>query len=578
MRATTDHRWSVKSQTVAAPREPRLRLATLLFASVIVTTLLPVGFLILSSFNVAPMGVRFQFGLDGWKDMLSSAKTAASFLNSLLLSVRVPIALVIGFVLSWLLVRVDFPGAKFVEMSIWLAFFLPALPMTMGWVLLLDKDYGLLNQAAIGSRFFSAPPFSINSAAGIIWVHLTLTTVPVMVLMLTPALRQFDASLEDSARMSGAGWRRVLWRVTMPLIAPAMITAFLSAFIRSLETFEVEQFLGARVDLYVYATRIYNLIHYEPADYPQAMAISVVFLSGLVVLALAYQALLVRLSGRATLGGRATSFKRNRPPVARWVVSIVLIALVCLTIFLPLAFLIAGSLTRVFGFFSGKDTWVLRHWADVMTDNRFMQAGVNSLALGLLVGFLAIFWYSAIAWVLARTKSRTNNLMNLFVWLPWAVPGLILGLSLLGLFLNAPGLGVFYGTFVPLVVGLLLKEMPIGVQMLRSSIDQTAVELEEAALMAGASKWIVFRRILLPIVAPGLVSVFLITFVSVIKDISILVLLATPGTKTLSLLMFDFASAGDLEAAAVIGLIIAAISLAIAAAARHLGAVRSLRS
>ena len=549
-------------------------LRLLLLVSVVVTALLPVAFLVIASFNVAPFGASFKFGLGGWSDMLSSAKTAVSIVNSLLLSVRVPIALVVGFVLSWLLVRYDIPGGRFIELSIWLAFFLPALPMTMGWVLLLDKDYGLINQAAVSTALFASAPFSINSAGGIIWTHLTLTTVPVMVLMLAPALRQFDASLEDSARMSGAGSARTLWRITTPLIAPAMITAFLAAFIRSLETFEVEQFLGTRVDLYVYATRIYNLVHYEPADYPQAMAISTMFLLILIGLALLYQVLLVRLGGRATLGGRAAAVRRRRPPVGRWLISVILFASIALTIYLPLGLLIAGSFTRIFGFFSGRSVWVLNHWFEVLTDPRFSQASVNSIVLGLSVGFIGMLWYSLIAWTLARTKSRLNSLMNVIVWLPWAVPGLILGLSLLGLFLNAPGLSLLYGTLAPLIVGLLLKEMPIGVQMLRASIDQTAVELEEAALMAGADGATIFRRILLPIIAPGLVSVFLITFISVIKDISILVLLATPGSKTLSLLMFDFASAGNLEAASVVGLITATLSAVVAIIARRLGRMR----
>ena len=547
--------------------------ATALFASVIIMALLPIGFLVVGSFNVQPLGAPFRFGLGGWSDMFSSAKTAVAVVNSLLLSIRVPIALVVGFILSWVLVRYDIPGGRLIEMSIWLAFFLPALPMTMGWVLLLDKDSGRLNRLATETGLLSGSPFSVNSAGGIIWVHLTLTTVPVMVLMLTPALRQFDAALEDSARMSGAGASQTLRKITTPLIAPAMITAFLAAFIRSLETFEVEQFLGTRVDLYVYATRIYNLVHYEPADFPQAMAISTMFLIILVGLAILYQALLVSLGGRATLGGRSAAIRRRRPPVARWLMALCLFALVGLSIYLPLGFLVAGSFTRIFGFFSGRSVWVLNHWFDVLSDSRFAQASANSIILGLVVGFIGIIWYSLIAWVLARMKLRTSHFMNVIVWLPWAVPGLILGLSLLGVFLS-PGLNIFYGTLVPLIVGLLLKEMPIGVQMLRTSIDQTATELEEAGLMAGASRATVFRRILLPIIAPGLVSVFLITFISVVKDISILVLLATPGTKTLSLLMFDFASAGNLESASVVGLVTAVLSIAIAIVARRLGRIR----
>ena len=108
------------------------------------------------------------------------------------------------------------PGRSTIE---WLAFFLPTLPLTLGWILLLDRNYGLINQAFRWLPFVHQSPFSIYSAAGIIWVHLTLTTVPVMTILLMPALRQFDAAIEESSLVCGAGPLATLRRITYPLLS-----------------------------------------------------------------------------------------------------------------------------------------------------------------------------------------------------------------------------------------------------------------------------------------------------------------------------------------------------------------------
>jgi iron(III) transport system permease protein len=137
--------------------------------------------------------------------------------------------------------------------------------------------------------------------------------------------------------------------------------------------------------------------------------------------------------------------------------------------------------------------------------------------------------------------------------------------------LNVPGLNKLYGTLAPLVLAMIIKELPIGVQMIRGAIAQTSAELEEAGRMSGASFVRTFLRITLPVVSPTLVSVFLLVFASTIRDISTVVLIAAPGTRTLSLLMFDFASSGRFEQAAVVGIIIAVIALTVTAAAFRLG-------
>ena len=557
--------------TRSARQTSDITLGILLLVVVGALTVAPVVYVLVSSFNVAPFGKPFQFSLSGWEEVFTSPKTLKAIGYSILLSIRIPIGIAIAFVIAWLLVRVRIPGATFIEHALWFGFFLPPLPITMGWILLMEEHYGLLNHAAQWLQFVNGPVFSIFSVGGIIWVHLTLSTIPVMIILLAPALRQLDAANEEAADMAGASTATALWRITIPLVAPAILTAFIAGFIRSLEVFEIEQILGTPAGIFVYATRIYDLISWEPPLIPQAMALSALFLIVLLAIAMIYQRLLPRIGGRVTLAGKST---RIAPRISSWkkyLASGIIIFYLLAAIALPLVVLLAGSLTRLFGFFFVDDPWTFEHWHEVFADTNFRAATVNSVLLGLSAGGIGTFLYALIAWVLTRRRVWGAALISLFTWLPWAVPGLVLGMALLSLTLNTPLLAATYGTLAPLIIAMVIKDMPFGVQMVRTSLFQVSTELEESAAMSGAGFAATFRRIVLPLVAPMLVAVFLLMFMATVRDISTIVLLAGSSTRTLSLLMFEFANSGRFESSAVIGILIALISLAIIAIAFRVG-------
>ena len=539
-------------------------------AAVAAITLAPVLYVVAESFDVAPLGAPFRFGLDGWSDLVSSPRTASAILYSFILAARVPIAIAAALVIAWLLIRVEVPGRRFIELTLLFGFFLPSVPMMMGWVLLLDANYGLLNVLVQKLPFVTGAIFSIYSVPGIMWVHLSLTTVPIMVILFAPALRQLDTAYEEAAEMAGASAFAVWRKVTLPLLAPAIITALIAGLIRSLETFEVEQLLGVPANIYVYATRIFEMIAHEPPLFPQALALSTAFLAILFLLAGLFQIYLRRAGARPTLTGKGLRFKA-RPRAWAWLASVLLIAYVGFSILLPLAVLIAGSFNQLFGFFFIDEPWTASHWLDVLSQESFLAATVNSVTLGCAVGLIGVVLFALAAWAIVRSHLWSREIVSFLVWLPWAIPGLVLGVTLLSLLLNVPGLNRLYGTLAPLVLALIVKELPIGVQMIRAAIAQVAPELEEAGRMAGAGFLPIFARITLRLVAPTLVSVFLLVFGSTIRDISTVVLIAAPGTRTLSLLMFDYAGSGRFEQAAVIGVIIAMIALAVSAMAFRLG-------
>lgn len=560
------------------PRFPST-LAGIAFAVLIgVLTLAPVIYVVAASFDVSDLGAPFHFGFDGWRDIFASARTIAAIGYSFLLVIRVPIALVIAFGVAWLLVRVRLPGHRFIELAFWFGFLLPVFPMMMGWILLLDSHYGLLNLALEKLPFIDGPVFSIYSVGGIIWVHLAITTVPIMVILLAPMLRQLDASFEEAADISGASTFATLRRVTIPLLLPAILTAFVLALIRSLEAFEVERVLGAPVNIDVYATRIYDFVSLEPPLFPQAMALSTIFLAILLPLALLYQAYIARAGDRATVTGRGMRLQARPKTWWAYLASVIIIAYVCFSLLLPLIVLILGSFNKLFGFFFIKGAWTTAHWHDALQDTRFLHAVVTSLLLGLSVGLIGTLIFALVAWVLARTRIWGVRWIGMLVWLPWAIPGIVLGLSLLSLILGTPGLSRLYGTIVPLILALIIQQLPIGVQLLRSAIAQVSGQLEEAAVMSGASFAMIFRRITLPLIAPMLISVFLLVFAATLKDVSTLVLIAAPGIRTMSLLMFDFTVSGQLEAASVIGVVIAVLCLCVTAISFRFGREIGIRS
>jgi iron(III) transport system permease protein len=157
-----------------------------------------------------------------------------------------------------------------------------------------------------------------------------------------------------------------------------------------------------------------------------------------------------------------------------------------------------------------------------------------------------------------------KGLASQLFWLPWALPGFVTGLAILWMTLRYDLLAPLYGTFVPILLVLAIKELPIGIHLFKVAIAQMSPQLEEAAAVAGAGRFLTIRRITLPLLSSAVVSVFIIVFIAVMKDISSIVLLAGPGTETISLVIYNYAYNGKAESAAVIGVLYAVVALVLA--------------
>ncbi len=548
---------------LSPPRDaqPRLQLALGLAA-----------FLALGLVTLAPVLV-VVFGAisgDAWRETLANPINRSAIGYSLLLALRAPVAALIGFLIAWLVIRIRIPGGRFIEFAMWMAFFVPLLPVTLSWILLLNPHYGLINQALMLLPFVTHAPFDIYSIEGILWVHITASSVPVMVVLLGPAIRQLDASFEEVGRVCGSRPLAVFCKITVPILAPAILTGTLAGFIKSLEAFEVEQLLGRPSDIFVYSTRIYDLASWEPPKFEEAMALSTIVLVILLVIALAYQ----RVNRRwdyATVLGRGASFSPLSIGRTRFWVAGALWLVVAISLVIPLIMLVLGSCMQLFGFFTIAAPYTLQHWREVMGTPAFFDALWNSLLISFGAGLGGTALYAAIAYLIARSRLPGRGVIEFLCWLPWSIPGILLGVSVLYLILSSRLLSFLYGSLASLMLIIVVAQLPIGAHMLKTSIRQIALELDHSSRVCGAGPVRTFLSIVLPLIRPMLVSVFILVFISAMRDISTFIFLAGAQTQTLSLLMMRFSMELNLEAGAVIGVITTGIMIAVALLGRRFG-------
>lgn len=556
-------------------RGPRfIELRTVLFIAVLSTVLFlvvyPALLLILYSFTGGEPGQPLRFGLDAWRYAFSEPAMFGTILNTLKLLLAIQgIAFPIAILIAWVLARTDIPWRYGLEFMFWIAFFLPSLATTLGWIMCMDPEYGLFNYVATSLPFVENAPFNIYSFWGIVWAHLGGNAVAVKVMLLTPTFRNIDSSLEEASRIAGAGRLTTLARIFVPAMMPALIAIMLMAMIRAMQSFEIELVLGAPFQFYVYSTKVYALVSQEPPQFAPASALASMGL--LVILPLIF---LQRWLGQRRQYTTLTGKLQTQPVrLGRWRIPVFLAILfvVLLLTAVPLVFLAMASLMRLFGFFDLAEPWTWEHWQTVLIDQNFREATWNTVVMSSGAAVFSVVLFSLVAYFAVRTNFRARAILDFASWLPFAVPGLLFGVGLLYVFLESPLFRPLYGTMWLMIIATVVTSMTLGVQIIKSNMMQLGFELEEASRIAGGSWWRTFSRIVLPIMVPILLLVGVMNFIGAARDIASIALLASADTKSLALLQLDYMVEGRYETAAVISFVVIALSTGVAVLARAIG-------
>lgn len=552
----------------------RLRLSTALCTAVLLVmaffVLYPVALLVYSSFLVElPSGAK-TLGLDTWISAWSQNGVLQAIVNTF---ERVVVTEIISFplavLIAWLVMRTDLPGKRLIENFFWVAFFLPALPVLMGWILLFDPGHGLVNILWMKLFGGTTGPFNIYSFSGIIFAHIAARSVAAKFIFLAPAFRNLDGAMEEASRVVGAGPLTTLRKIIVPVLMPAFLITIAISMIHSLESFEIELILGPPNGFYVFSTKIFQVVREDPPQFGVATVLGLAILISMLPLIL-WQQHLSHSRSFVTVTSRSTAMPLR---LRHWRVPI--FALICLfggfITLVPIACLLMGTFMNLYGYFDIERVWTTAHWAEVLTDNTLIDSTINTLIMGLSAAVIGTFWFALVAYISVRTKYAARGVLDLMSWLPASIPGIILGLALLWMFLSVPALQPLYGTTAILVVACMLTSISTGVQLIKSNMVQLGNELEEASFVAGGSWLYTFRRVVLPLVGPVLIAVMLLTFASAARNVAGIAMLVSGDNRPLAMLQADYMIDGAFEPAAVVGVLIVLLALTMSVVARYIG-------
>ena len=570
---------SLQTATATGWNWPRLRpgmpafIMAILLIFLGVLVVVPVIFILLTSFMVQPevfVGER-EWGLANWLSAFADPTIFRALWNTFLVwGLTMAISMPVSVVIAWTLARTKVPFSRAIEFMFWVAYITPG--GVIAWILLIDPQIGIIN-VMIRSVFtgLTEGPFNAFSLGGIVWVHLMGNGIALKVMLLTPAFRNMDASLEEASRVSGSTSIRTMLRVTLPLMAAPITLVFALQLVRIFQSFETELLLGTPWGFYVYSTLIYDLVrNMEPPHYGEASVLASLTLL-IIAVVIPFQQWILGRKKYTTVTG---NFKGGLIDLGawKWLIFAAFATLHLLLTVIQVASLVLGSFMTRSGYFQIKPAFTLKHWEFVFNDTLFITALKTTLTLAATTALVSPVLFAVIAYILVRTRWPGRGWLDSIIWASAAMPGMLAGLGLLMLFLGTPGLSVLYGTIWAMLLVVLLQGKVTGINILKANLVQIGADMEEASRASGAG-WIrTFFRIWIPLLMPTLVLIGTMHFVIAATTTASIILLAARGTITLSILVLQYASPifGQREAASVVSIIIAALAIGLSLIARRL--------
>jgi iron(III) transport system permease protein len=515
-------------------------------------TVYPLAMLLYGSLHSTPPGMAGEFNLTGYREILSASNAVVLF-NTVAISLAKTVpALVLAVVLAWIIARTDTPYRRTLEVLITLPFFIPPILTAMAWGMLGNPQVGLLNLVWQWLTGSTSSPINVYSWAGVVW-HMLQYSTAFLFLFIVDLFRAMDPALEESSRMCGASRWTTLRRITLMLMLPALANAFILSFMRGIESFESPLFFGTPAKITVITTEIYNSInHRATPDYQYATALSFAVMVLMFLLVL-WQWWLVRGRSFHTVTGRGYSPNITRLGPWRWVTFAFCILFFVVTVVLPVGQLMIGSVFQFFGFYS-LDMLTLEHYRAVFSNSEVWRAFGNTMLLGLAGASATMALGSIVAYISLRTRWRGRRLIDAMAWLPWMMPGMVLGIGFLWAFALLPGPIPIYGTIWALMLAYVALGTPISVRVMSGAYAQLSFDLEECSRVHGATFFQTLWRIMVALAWPSFAVGWVLTFFGIMRELSASILLYSVGSEVLSVVLLKLWTNGLAEQVSVIGI------------------------
>lgn len=531
-----------------------------IFFLVLFLVLAPLSFLVLGSFSTARLPGDFSLdamGLVNYIKVYSDPGLLDLFANTVIyVGGSAALGLGLAVTLAWLVERTNMPGKILLYAGVPMTLAMPGMLQAMAWVLLLSPRIGFINGWLKDLFGPDAPVIDVYTLGGMVCLE-GLRLVPTAFLMLVPLMRSMDPSLEEAAAVSGARPLSTLRKVTLRLLAPALVAVMIYQAMTALEVFEIPGILGLPAGIYVFSTKIYAIIRtatFMPV-YGQANALAMVYLFIAVATTYLYTRMISRAERYTIITGKG--YRPRQLDLGRWRIPALAGALLFLflSIALPfLVFLYASFLpylqapsSKFFQIMTLKNYRLLAEYGEVRS------ALKNTVLMVVTTSTATVALSFLVSLIVVRSRFWGRKLLDQMAFIPHAIPGIVMGIAFFWLFLKLDFLPL-YGSIWAISIGFTISFLAYGTRSMNAALLQIHKELEEAAYVSGAPPWRTMWRIFVPLMTPTFVGVWIWVMLHAVRIAGMpLILYEGPGNQVLAILIWNMWDEGYVPAVAAIG-------------------------
>ena len=550
----------LKNQIKAVVTNPYNIIVLIAVVLLVYLIVLPLLDMIATTFELAQRDIRAvgggkagDFTLYYWQRLLASELSwtmlIKPLINSLVIGVCVSVcAILLGSILAWLMVRSDLPFKKFFSLAVIIPYMIPSWCKSQAWLSMFKTARLGGAPGFMASLGLDVPEWLAYGPVAIIIV-LTLHYYAYTYLLVSSALNSINSELEEMGEIQGAGKAMILRKITLPLVLPAILSAVILTFSKAIGTFGTINYLGSPVQYYTLSSQLYMNINSRDTQTGFAMAILMIIIASIAVFV--NQKLIGSRKSYATIGGKGgRSTLIGLGKVGRPVITAALFVFFAVGIIMPIVILVMESFMLKEGIYS-LDNFTLHYWIGesnpqimeglpgIFKNDEFINSLFNSLRLTLVNGVFGTIFGQLLGYITAKGRGRLHGkLVEQLVFIPYLIPSVAFGGIYLSMFSQPQQIfGVtlvpaLYGTFALLTLVSVVKHLPFAARAGTSNMLQISGELEEAATIEGAGFFRRFVKIVFPLSKGGFISGFMLIFVSIMKELDLIILIMTPTTST----------------------------------------------
>ena len=539
--------------------DPSMALWVVMIAILIFLIASPLVRLVVASFQQGETGA---FTLANYRDAYGSFRHLNALLHSLQLGVGVAVlSALFGVPIAWAISRTDMPAKGLIRLLVFGAFITPPYLAAIGWILLAGPNAGWINKVWIALTGASGGIVNVYSMAGLILV-IAITSFPYVFVFVNAALDLVSSEMEDAAQILGANKVYTTFRITLPLVLPAILGGLIISFLEAIAVFGAPALIALPARFHVVTTQLWQFFEHPvrvevAAAYAMPLLLITVFMFWL-------QSKIIGRKGYASVTGKGGERRMLRLGPWRWVMLGYSMFVCLLAVILPMGVLLQAAFSKAWGRGFSLDNLTLRNFSYLFFEQtQAQQAIINTFVYSAATAFLAIALSLAIAYVVSRKLVPWSNVLTFLCMAPFVIPGIVLAIGFYAAY--APPPLALYGTGTILVLAFVTRFLPIAYTSSAAGMRSVNPEMEEAVRILGGGRLLAIRKVLAPLLKKNLAGAWILVFIPATRELSSAIFLVGPNTRVIAVMLFDLSEEGNFEVLSALGTILLVVSIVIAA-------------